>query len=117
MMISSGVHHVSINVTDTDAARRFYVDVLGFTELARPDLGFPGAWLQIGEQQLHLLELPMPEHKGQHFALAVADVDSAVGLLRAQGVDVGDPKEISGVCRQAFLFDPSGNQVELNQPI
>ena len=115
-MISTGVHHVSINVTATEAARDYSVDVLGFTELARPEFGFPGAWLQIGQQQLHLLELPMPEHKGQHFALAVDDIDSAVALLRKQGVEVGDPSEIKGVCRQAFLFDPAGNQVELNQP-
>ena len=116
-MISTGVHHVSINVTDTSAARDFYVDVLGFTELARPDFGFAGAWLQVGEQQLHLLELPMPEHKGQHFAPAVDDLDSAVALLRARGVEVGDPSEIEGVCRQVFLFDPCGNQIELNQPL
>lgn len=116
-MISTGVHHVSINVEDTTAARSFYVDVLGFEPLERPDLGFPGAWLQVGEQQLHLLELPVPEANGQHFALRVADVDAAVATIRSRGVEVGEPKEIAGVCRQAFLFDPSGNQIELNEAL
>jgi len=25
--------------------------------------------------------------------------------------------EIEGICRQAFLTDPSGNEIELNQPL
>ena len=116
-MISTGVHHVSINVADTETARDFYVDVLGFEVLHRPDLGFPGAWLRIGAQQLHLLEKPVPEDHGQHFALAVDDLDEAVTVVRAHGVEVGDPREIEGVCRQAFFRDPSGNRVELNQAL
>ncbi len=56
------LHHVSILVSDTVRARRFYEDVLGLQTLERPDLGFPGAWLALGEgQQLHLMELPNPD--------------------------------------------------------
>ena len=50
-----GIHHVSINVRDVDAAKSFYIDVLGMRELPRPDLGFPGAWLASGAQEVHLL--------------------------------------------------------------
>ena len=104
-------------MSDTAAARDFYVDVLGFTELERPDFGFPGAWLEIGEQQIHLQELDMPDQMGQHFALTVVDIDSAVAALRERGVDVDDPREIDGVCRQTFFSDPSGNRIEFNQPL
>lgn len=110
-----GVHHVSINVDDADAAIAFYIDVLGFTlRDDRPDFGFGGAWLDVGDQQLHLLEVPMPDDRGQHFAIRVEDLDATVDELRARGVTVGDPSPV-GPGRQAFLHDPSGNMVELHQ--
>ena len=40
---TQGIHHVSINVKDVDAAVAFYVGVLNLEVLDRPDLGFPGA--------------------------------------------------------------------------
>ncbi|MCU0267973.1 MAG: VOC family protein [Acidimicrobiales bacterium] len=110
------VHHVSINVDDVDEALRFYVDRLGLTVRSdRPDFGFPGAWLDAGGQQLHLIGGEVPPGLGQHLALQVADLDGTVGELRAAGVDVSDPSPV-GTGRQAFLTDPSGNLVELHQP-
>ena len=44
-MQMKGIHHVSINVKDVPESIKFYVDVLGLEQLARPDFGFPGAWL------------------------------------------------------------------------
>ncbi|MDO8361729.1 MAG: VOC family protein [Actinomycetota bacterium] len=111
-----GVHHVSINVADTAAAVEFYTSVLGLSVRDdRPDFGFAGAWLNLAGQQVHLLELAMPEDRGQHFAIEVADLDAAVAEICAKGVTVSDPKPV-GSGRQAFLRDPSGNLVELNQP-
>ena len=70
-MRALGLHHVSINVEDVEAARRFYVDVLGAVERSdRPDFGFGGAWLDVGRQQIHLIEASVPEDHGQHLALA-----------------------------------------------
>lgn len=112
----AGLHHVSINVTDVDAARRFYVDVLGLTERDdRPAFGFAGAWLDAGPQQIHLIAGDVPPSVGQHLALHVADLDAAVAELRARGIEVSDPSPV-GPGRQSFLTDPSGNLVELNQP-
>ena len=110
-----GIHHVSINVTDTAAAVAFYTDVLGFTVRPdRPDFRFAGAWLNAGDQQVHLIEMPPPEAKGQHFALQVAELDATVAAIRAMGVTVSDPKPVA-TSRQSFLHDPSGNMVELHQ--
>ena len=45
-MTPLGIHHVSINVTDTASAVDFYTSVLGLTERDdRPDFSFNGAWL------------------------------------------------------------------------
>jgi glyoxylase I family protein len=111
-----GVHHVSINVSDVGAALDFYVGRLGLQQRAdRPDFGFGGAWLDAGSQQVHLIEADPPPGRGQHFALAVADLDAAVAELRAAGVEVSDPAPV-GSSRQSFCRDPSGNSVELHQP-
>jgi catechol 2,3-dioxygenase-like lactoylglutathione lyase family enzyme len=110
------VHHVSINVPDPEVARRFYVDVLGLTERTdRPDFGFGGAWLDVGGQQVHLIQGEAPANVGQHFALAVDDLDAVIVELRARGVEVSDAMAV-GPGRQAFTTDPAGNVVELNQP-
>ncbi len=111
-----GVHHVSINVADVDAALAFYVERLGLTPRNdRPDFGFGGAWLDVGGQQVHLIEAPRPDDRGQHFALQVADLDATIGELRDGGLEVSDASPV-GTGRQAFLHDPSGNLVELHQP-
>ena len=113
-----GVHHVSINVADHTEAHRFYTDVLGLTELPRPDLGFPGSWLAAGDQEIHLLEVAGFEPpKGQHFALGVDDLDATVAELAERRVEMSRTSEIAGVCRQAFFTDPTGNLIELNQPL
>lgn len=112
------VHHVSINVTDVEASVAFYRDVLELEPLARPAFGFAGAWFGLGEQQLHLIEAPgFVAPVGQHFALFVDDIDATIGVLTDRGVTVSQPSEIAGVCRQAFFADPTGNSIELNQPI
>ncbi len=90
--------------------------MLGLTERTdRPDFSFDGAWLDAGGQQIHLIEAEVPPELGQHFALAVTDLDGVVAELRTLGVAVTDPVPV-GAGRQAFVTDPSGNRVELQQP-
>jgi len=111
-----GVHHVSINVDDLAAARAFYVDVLGFSERAdRPDFpGLAGAWLDVGGQQVHLIVGEVPDRKGQHYAVLVADLDATVAALRERGVRVSEPVDVA-TGLQSFTRDPSGNMVELHE--
>ena len=111
------IHHVSINVTDLDAALNFYVDTLGLSVIeSRPDLGVGGAWLDAGEQEIHLLELDGFEAPpGQHFAFQVDDLASAIATLDERGVTATAPNTMDGICSQAFIKDPTGNLIELNQ--
>lgn len=107
---------MSINVSDAAEGVAFYTEVLGLTARTdRPDFSFGGAWLDIGGQQIHLIEGEVPSSCGQHFAIRVADLDAVVAELRERGIEVGDPKGV-GSSRQAFLFDPSGNMIELHEP-
>ena len=111
-----GVHHVSINVRDAAEGVAFYTEVLGLTlRDDRPDFRFGGAWLDIGSQQVHLIEAEVPVDCGQHVAIWVADIDAAVAELRHRGVEVSDPKPVAS-SRQCFLRDPSGNLIELHEP-
>lgn len=56
------IHHVSLIVADTERSVAFYRGLLGLIpDKQRPDLGYPGAWLWVGDQQIHLLELPNPD--------------------------------------------------------
>src|SRR5438067_13611987 len=85
------VHHVSINVRDVATAESFYVERLGLARRGdRPDFGFAGAWLDIGSQQVHLIEGEPPAAVGQHFAIQVEDLDAAIAELRDAGVEVSD---------------------------
>jgi catechol 2,3-dioxygenase-like lactoylglutathione lyase family enzyme len=110
------LHHAAFTVTDMDAAVAFYA-LLGFAPIERPDFGFPGAWLEAGQAQVHLLEsADQPPSPGTHVALKVDDLDAVVADLEAKGVRASRLPHVPGAGRQAFVSDPSGNQIELNQP-
>jgi glyoxylase I family protein len=113
------LHHASVIVSNIELSRVFYRDILGLQETDRPDLGFPGAWFQLGAQQIHLLELEnpdpttgRPEHGGRdrHFAfnaLALAPVQEALNKA-------GIVYTMSKSGRRAMFFrDPDGNAIEV----
>ncbi len=111
------LHHVSLVVDDIDAAMHFYGDVLGWPTDPRPDFGFPGAWFNLGQGQLHLVaigELPSPS--GAHFCVEVEDLASVVTKLEAAGIEVSAGGGTPGAGGQAFCQDPAGNLIEFNQP-
>jgi len=111
--------HSSVIVKDTTTALKFYCDVLGLKiDTTRSELGFQGAWLQVGSQQIHLLELPNPDpvtnrpaHGGRdrHVALAVSDIEALQARLQQAGISFTCSR--SG--RKAiFTRDPDGNALE-----
>jgi glyoxylase I family protein len=120
----SAVHHVSLIVADTERALRFYRDLLGLVVIPeRPELGYPGAWLGIGDLQIHLLELPnpdplegRPEHGGRdrHLALSTSALDKVIERLSAAGVAMSLSK--SGR-RALFCRDPDQNAVEIVEAV
>jgi glyoxylase I family protein len=93
--------------------------VLGFTiDEHRPDLGYPGAWLNIGATQIHLIRLPNPDPVAdrpsrvghdRHVALKTRDIDEVQSALQAAGVSYG--RSSSGR-RALFCRDPDGNGLE-----
>src|ERR1700722_17420408 len=115
----AGLAHVAIVAPDLDAAKAFYGSLLGLRERTdRPAGGRPGHWMDIGNQQLHLI---LPGGPDNHFAIEVGDIDAAVAELRSEGIDIPDPYGIGGSDRrdgeaaQSIFVDPFGNRVELIQ--
>lgn len=110
--------HCSLCIHDLKAAEFFYQNLLGLPKIPRPDLPFPGAWFDLGQNQsLHLLAVlsaPLPESSrplGQsaHLALYVHDFEDTQQRLTAAGVTIVTSR--SG--RAAFFCqDPSGNILE-----
>lgn len=113
------LHHASVVVADVAASLDFYVGVLGLEQVERPDLPYGGAWFQLGEQQIHLLEVhnadPItgrPAHGGRdrHVALTVSAITPVQEALQVANIEYSMSK--SG--RQAmFCRDPDGNAVEI----
>lgn len=112
--------HASVLVADTERALRFYQQVLGLDiDPTRPDLGYPGAWLCVSDdQQIHVLELPNPDpldnrpsHGGRdrHVAFAIDDLTALQHRLDKANI----PYTLSKSGRKAlFCRDPDANALE-----
>jgi len=119
-------------VNDVDAAIAFYCQHLGFTEVMHPAPMF--AMLSRGDLRLVLSapggpgtpgggSQPMPDGRRpepggwNRFAIEVADLEALVSTLRAAGAKFRN-EIVTGVGgKQILVDDPSGNPVELFQPI
>ena len=117
------LHHVAVCVTDMQRARRFYGEVLGLTEIARPDFPFDGAWYDIGGRQIHLIVHPPTltmrrtsriDARDGHLALRVSDYGRTVEQLRAAGVELLERPDNPTPWAQIYVTDPDGNIIELN---
>jgi len=114
------LHHASLIVSNISQSRAFYCGLLGMMEdPSRPDLGYPGVWIDLGSgQQLHLLELDnpdptigRPEHGGRdrHIAFKIKSLNLFIKQLDEHKI----PYTVSKSGRAAlFCRDPDGNALE-----
>lgn len=114
--------HVGFIVADVKISLNFYIEVLGLgVDPKRPDLGYPGAWINIGKQQIHLMQLPnpdansaRPDHGGRdrHVAFSVTPIDKLIERLEGKAI----PFTRSRSGRKAIFFrDPDGNALEFSE--
>ena len=98
-----------------DDARNFYLEVLGMTELPKPEAmrARGGMWLQAGPVQIHLgVEDDMRPSAKMHPALVVTELDAWQARLVAAGCEWRPADDIPGT-RRAHTRDPFGNRIEL----
>ena len=126
------LEHYLVMTADLEGTRRFYVEGLGFTEGFRPDLGFPGYWLYLGDVPcIHIAEwvtytahsqrlgLPVTTAAAgtgslDHLAFHASDFDAYVARLAAQGIEAHRHDAPEAKLRQLFLLDPNGIKLEIN---
>ena len=116
--------HVVLYVRDLERSRRFYRDVLGFTEIGA--FGTVGAAFSSGRahHELLLLEVgpeaaPLPSgpriglyHIGLKIGEDDDDLREAAARLREAGVPIAGAAD-HHVTHSLYLADPDGNEIEL----
>lgn len=117
-------------VHDIDAAIQFYTQHLGFQKVMHPGPSF--AMLVRGDLRL-VLSVPGGENTGggsilpdgrlpepggwNRFAVEVTDVEATYQQLSAAGVHFRSEVILGTGGKQALVEDPSGNPIELFEPI
>ncbi|KAL6897859.1 hypothetical protein ACP4OV_006818 [Aristida adscensionis] len=118
------IHHVGILCENLERSMAFYKDLLGLkVNPARPTdkLPYRGAWLWVGSEMIHLMELPnpdpltgRPEHGGRdrHTCIAIKDILKLKEIFDKAGISY----TLSKSGRPAiFARDPDGNALEFTQ--
>ena len=115
----SGISELVLEVSDLEAARHFYRDLLGFEETLYGEGRDDRLWYLIGSSARLGLWTPQVGLAGGrggahvHFAFELdrEALDPLLGRLRSAGVDVEGPIQL-GADRAIYVTDPDGNVVE-----
>jgi catechol 2,3-dioxygenase-like lactoylglutathione lyase family enzyme len=118
--VLAGLDHVQVAAPPgcEAAARRFYGELLGLDEVAKPDslAAAGGVWFACGAQGLHVgIAEDFAPAAEAHPGLRVTDaaaLDELAERLRAAGARVEPDARLPGH-RRFYTQDPWGNRVEL----
>ena len=126
------MEHFLVVSEDLEGTKDFYCDVLGMKVGFRPDLGFPGYWLYMGDVPcVHLAEwetyavytarvgIPISTKTPgtgslDHIAFNATDFDTVVARIEGLGIEFSRSGIDEIGLRQIFLKDPNGLTIELN---
>lgn len=125
--LTHGLFHLAIKTADLGATRAFWMGVIGLREIARPDFGYPGAWLACGQPGgqaiVHVYAggpalgasgvAPRGSGAIDHVSLACSGYHAYVARFRAAGLDWREFLVPGTTLWQLFVYDPSGVQLEL----
>ena len=112
----AGIDHVQIAMPagGETAARAFFGDLLGLTEIAKPaELAVNGGcWFGVGALQLDLgVDPEFRAARKAHVALRTAALAAVRDALATAGHAIHDDTPVDGRSR-FFTFDPFGNRIE-----
>lgn len=114
--------HFNIRTRDLKGTVRFYEDILGLENGARPNFAFPGAWLYSeGRAVVHLVDISPTDESQKpdsgvvhHVAFISRDFAGMKQRLQAKGVEFEARQVPGGALWQIFIRDPNGVMIELN---
>lgn len=97
-----------------DAARKFYLEILGLNEIPKPAelINNGGLWFQIGNIQLHIGTEDEINISKRHPAFEVEDLIEIKKYFDENGIKIKEEIQIPGLFRFSFM-DPFGNRIEL----
>jgi catechol 2,3-dioxygenase-like lactoylglutathione lyase family enzyme len=125
--LTHGLFHLAIKTADLARTLAFWTGVIGLRETARPDFGYPGAWLACGQPGgqaiIHVYAGgPALGSAGvvdsgtaaiDHVSLACTGYHAYIARFRAAGLDWREFLVPGTSLWQLFVYDPSGVQLEL----
>ena len=114
-----GFEHVLLAMPDGEerVARQFYVDVLGFTEVIRPESlgGRGGGWFRGGTVMVHLgVEPEFHAARMAHPAILVDSLAEFVSRCESRGCAIEPAVKLPGFDR-VHVYDPLGNRLEFRE--
>jgi catechol 2,3-dioxygenase-like lactoylglutathione lyase family enzyme len=112
----TAVDHVQLAAPpgSEDLLRAYYTDVLGMTEIPKPQLlaARGGCWFQAGAVQLHLgIEADFRPARKAHPGLRVTAIEAYAARLEAHGAKVTWDDSLPGH-KRFYSQDPVGNRLE-----
>lgn len=122
-----GLFHVAIKTSDLESTRVFWCDIIGLREIARPDFGYPGAWLACpqpgGQAIIHIYAggpalgasgiAPRGTGAIDHISLSCSGYREFVARFKDAGLAFREFIVPGTMLWQLFVYDPSGVQLEL----
>ena len=111
----NSVNHLTYNVTDREAALRFWQEALGVQRISSQADAEHIIWLQLPSgTMVHLVENPdAPSRPSHHAAFEVDDIDATAEALRARGAETSAIEVRKDGQRWFNTFDPDGNRIEI----
>ncbi|BBH23464.1 glyoxalase [Paenibacillus baekrokdamisoli] len=113
-----GIDHIQLAAPEgcEDEARRFFSELLGWTELPKPEnlRKRGGVWFQCGNHQVHIgVQKDFNPATKAHPAFAVLHLEHLRDYLLTNHIQVmdDDARQDEGV-KRFYLNDPFGNRLE-----
>jgi catechol 2,3-dioxygenase-like lactoylglutathione lyase family enzyme len=126
------LNHYLLRANDLERTRDFYVNVLGFEIMPRPEFPFPGYWLGVnGKIQVHLAQAGVPNSElyylgspknaasnnsgvVDHIAFLATEPEKLLTRFSELGIAVRPRSLPEFELYQLFIQDPDGLTIELN---
>jgi catechol 2,3-dioxygenase-like lactoylglutathione lyase family enzyme len=126
------LNHYFVRANNLEETRDFYVEMLGFEEMPRPNFPFPGYWLGAGgkitvhmgphgipNSELYYLGTSPQARTDQtgvvdHIAFLATEPDAFVNRFKEKGLAFRPRFFPESSLYQIFVKDPNGLMIELN---
>jgi catechol 2,3-dioxygenase-like lactoylglutathione lyase family enzyme len=131
-MAVTELNHYFVRASNLERTRDFYVNVLGFEIMPRPDFPFPGYWLGVNgkiqvhmgpagipNQELYYLGTPKNASAGNsgvidHIAFLATEPEGFMKRFKEMGLAYRPRSFPESALYQLFIKDPDGLMIELN---